>query len=221
MLQEDYIKKLEDSLKQFLQPVKNIPFNIVIEVLSSKKVLDFDENNSEHKTVLEKIINATDIAAKEININGINRSSPNEVGNDVEVFVKNALTNLNIKVETPQTKQGNRKSTGYPDIIFWYNDKPYYLECKTFNKKNLTTTQRSFYLSPSEDFKVIYDSIHFCLSFEIFNERKKNKNLYKCKSFKVLSLEKLSLDIKHEFNSDNNRLYSNKDGAKILFEKNL
>jgi len=35
---------------------------------------------------------------------------------------------------------------------------------------------------------------------------------------KILSIESLSLDVKYEFNSDNRRLYSGKDGAIILAE---
>lgn len=221
MNEKEYIEQLENSIKQFLQPVKNIPFNLVIEALSNRKVIDYDETNPEHSEVLSLIAEAAENAARKINQKGIQRTRPNEVGNDIEIFVKKELGNLNIQIETPSTTKNKKKSTGYPDILFWFNDKPYYLECKTYNKENIDTTQRSFYLSPSSDFKVVYDTIHFCLSFEIFVRRTKNLNKYKCKSFKVLSLEKLSLDIKHEFNSDNKRLYSNQDGAKILFEKVL
>jgi len=34
----------------------------------------------------------------------------------------------------------------------------------------------------------------------------------------ILSIESLLLDVKPEFNSDNKRMYSNKDGAIILYE---
>jgi hypothetical protein len=221
MNQTDYIEKLENSIKQFLQPVKNIPLNLVIEALSNKKVLEYDEKNREHISVLKKIIKAAENSAQEINKKGIPRLRPNEVGNNIENFVKESLRKLKIKVETPSTPYQKKKATGYPDILFWFKEKPYYLECKTFNIKNISTSQRSFYLSPSSDFKVIYDTIHFCLSFVIYSLRKNYTSIYKCRSFKVLSLEKLSMDIKHEFNSDNKRLYSNQDGAKILFEKFL
>jgi hypothetical protein len=36
--------------------------------------------------------------------------------------------------------------------------------------------------------------------------------------YKIISIESLSIDLKHEFNTNNRRLYSNKDGAKILAE---
>lgn len=217
MEQNEYIKQLENSIKQFLQPVKGVPFNLVIEALSNKKVIDFDENNIQHQKVLKLLTKVSLLTSEKINEKGIERSRPNEVGNDIEKFVKEAFMQLKIEVETPSTLSRRKKATGYPDMLFWYKGSPYYLECKTYNKKNINTTQRSFYLSPSKEFKVIYDTIHFCLSFEIFRPGKK----FKVKGFKILSLEKLLMDVKHEFNSDNKRLYSNQHGAKILFEKIL
>jgi len=84
-----------------------------------------------------------------------------------------------------------------------------YLECKTYNIENINTTQRSFYLSPSKNSKITKDAHHFLLSFEIFiTKRIRRMNLYKCKSWKLISLEKLDVDIKYEFQSDNRRLYS-------------
>ena len=124
-----------------------------------------------------------------------------------------------MKADIPTCYSGLKKATGYPDIIFWYKDTPYYLECKTYNIKNINTTQRSFYFSPSDEFKVIYDAPHFILSFEIYVAgEKENKHVYKCKHYKILSIETLSLDVKYEFNSDNKRMYSGKDGAIILAE---
>ena len=108
------------------------------------------------------------------------------------------------------TKSGKTKAAGYPDIEFTDEfGRTNYLECKTFNIENIGTTQRSFYLSPSEDFKVTKDAHHFVVSFEIYVEgRKGNNHIYKCRSWKVLSVEKLLVDVKYEFNSDNLRLYA-------------
>ena len=116
-------------------------------------------------------------------------------------------------------RKGKKKSTGYPDIIFFFKEKPYYLECKTYNLENISTTQRSFYFSPSDDFKVIYDTHHFLLSYEmVLDSQKGNKNVYRCRHYKIMSLEALSLDVKYEFNSDNRRMYSGARGAIILAE---
>ncbi len=57
---------------------------------------------------------------------------PNEVGNDIEPFIKRALNSLNLNADVPTGPSGSKKATGYPDILFWFNKKPYYLECTTF-----------------------------------------------------------------------------------------
>lgn len=219
MEQNNYIQRLENIVKQMLQPLKNIPFNLVIEAMTGHKVLKFDFSNEEHKKVLELLKEAAFDAGTAINKTGILRPRPNEVGNDIELYVRNSLNKLNLNVDTPEGPSRNKKATGYPDIIFWYNGNPYYLECKTYNKKNINTTQRSFYFSPSNEFKVIYDTVHFILSFEIYVAGQSGGNhIYKCKKYKILSIESLSLDIKYEFNSDNKRMYSGKDGTLILAE---
>lgn len=203
----DYVKRLENVIKQMLTPLKDIPFNLVIEAMTGKKVLFFDSQNSEHNEVLKFLQKAAITAAKEINKIGILRPRPNEVGNDIEPFVKNALNVFQLNADIPSGPSGNKKSTGYPDILFWYKNKPYYLECKTYNIDNINTTQRSFYFSPSDEFKVIYDATHFLLSFEIYVDGEQGRNhIYKCRHYKILSLESLSLDVKFEFNSDNQRM---------------
>jgi len=219
MANDEYIKKLENVIKQMLQPLRDIPFNLVIETMTGKKVLSFDRDNANHKKVLDLLKQAALHAGKEINKTGIRRPRPNEVGNDIELYVKNALNDLSLKADIPVGPSGNKKAMGYPDILFWFNSQPYYLECKTYNIDNLNTTQRSFYFSPSDEFKVIYDAPHFILSYEIYvGGEDGNNHIYKCKHYKILSIESLSLDVKYEFNSDNRRMYSGNDGTIILEE---
>ena len=162
------------------------------------------------------------MAGNSINNTGILRPRPNEVGNDIEPFVKNSLNSLKLNADIPIGPSGNKKAMGYPDILFWLNKNPYYLECKTYNIENIATSQRSFYFSPSDEFKVIYDAPHFLLSFEVYVAGESGRNhIYKCKHYKILSLESLSLDVKYEFNSDNKRLYSGSDGTVILDEGDI
>lgn len=219
MTNEEYTRKLESIIKQMLQPLKNIPLNVVIEAISDKKVLQFDKNNEIHKSFLSKLKKAALSAGKEINKQGIQRPRLNEVGNDIEIFVKEALGKFGILAETPSTKTKKHKSAGYPDLLLIFENTPFYLECKTFNEDTVSSSQRSFYLSPSEDFKVIYDAPHLVLSYEIYSDYTIGGNLvYKCKTYKILSIEKLLVDVKYEFNSDNNRLYSYNQGTILLAE---
>lgn len=219
MVNNGYTQRLENIIKQMLQPLKDIPFNLVIEAMTGKKVISFDFTNSDHQNILDFLKQSAMTAGKEINRTGILRPRPNEVGNDIEPYVRNALNSLGLNADIPVSKKGNKKAVGYPDILFWYNNNPYYLECKTYNIENIATTQRSFYFSPSDEFKVIYDAPHFILSFEIYvSGEKGNNHIYKCKHYKILSIESLSLDVKYEFNSDNKRMYSGKDGTIVLAE---
>ncbi len=209
-MDKEYVKKLESIIKTMLTPLKGIPFNLVIESLSGNKIIPFDPNNKKDKEVLKKLKLVAIAAGKEINRKGILRPRPNEVGNDIEPFVKKELNKIGYKADTPFTSSGDKKSTGYPDIEFLDEfDRVNYLECKTFNIENISTTQRSFYLSPSDNFKVTKDAHHFVISFEVYVSKKRGKlNVYKCSSWKILTLDKLDVDVKYEFNSDNKRMYS-------------
>lgn len=216
---DQYTKQLENVVKQALKPLKGVPFNLIIESMTGRRVLDFDPRNSEHKLVLNLMEKAVLLTGKNINRTGIARPRPNEVGNDIEPYIKKALNQVGLRSDTPSGPKGNKKAAGYPDIVFWHQKHPFYLECKTYNLRNLNTTQRSFYLSPSDEFKVIYDAPHFLVSFEIVVAGEKGENhIYKCKNYKILSIKNLSIDAKHEFNSDNRRLYSGRDGTTILAE---
>lgn len=68
---------------------------------------------------------------------------------------------------------------------------------------------RSFYLSPSEDFKVTMDARHLLMAFGVEREPLEGTrdSLYRTISFKLVALAGLKCDVKYEFNSDNKRLY--------------
>ncbi len=209
-MNKKYTKKLENVIKQMLRPLKDIPFNLVIESISGNKVVPFNRRNKKDIELLKNLIKIAKNSAKEINKKGIKRPRPNEVGNDIEPFVRDALNKIGYKADIPITQKGIKKSTGYPDIEFVdKQDGTSYLECKTYNIKNIATTQRSFYLSPSDNFKITKDAHHFVISFEVYVVGRRNRNnIYKCKSWKIIDITKLSVDVKYEFQSDNNRLYS-------------
>lgn len=205
-MKDQYTKKLEELVKQIIKPLKGVPFNLIVESLFDKKVLPFELANKENKILLKNLKEVARNAGESVNkAGGISSRRVNEVGNYVESFVKESLKKVGYETITKMTKSGKSKSTGYPDLQFKDEfGRICYLECKTFNLKNVATTQRSFYLSPSSDPKVNFDGFHFVLSFEVAQCDKK----YECVSYKLLSIENLSCDLKHEFNSDNKRLYA-------------
>jgi hypothetical protein len=193
-----------------LVPLKNIPFNLVIKSISEQKILPFDTSSKEDKKLLRDLKKVALYSGRSINHKGIVSKRPNEVGNYIEAHVKSALNERGYSADVPKTTNGQKKITGYPDIEFTdKSGKTHYLECKTYSLKNFSTSLRSFYISPSNNSKITENAHHFIISFEtyIYKENSR-KNIFKVKSWKILTLENLLVDVKYEFNSDNMRLYS-------------
>ncbi len=207
--QEKYIKELEKTISQFLKPLKNIPFKIAIKAMSGCNVIPFDKDNPDDKQLLEDVIAATKIATKNANEKGIFTRRENEVGNHIEPFMIEALNQIGLNADRPETKEGKKKAVGYPDIFLKdRNGRPNYIECKTYNERNYQTTQRSFYFSPTErptDFKVIYDAWHLVVSFKIERAEREGKRAFIPVYWKIFSTDSLIGQIKHEFNSTINK----------------
>ncbi len=64
MADKDYVNRLENVIKQMLTPLKDIPFNLVIESLTGKKVIPFDFNNQEDKEILDILKKIAVLAGK-------------------------------------------------------------------------------------------------------------------------------------------------------------
>jgi len=86
--QEKYIKELEETISQFLKPLKDIPFKIVIKAVSGCKVIPFDKDDPKDQQLL-KDLNA--------NQKGIFTRRENEVGNHIEPFMIDALNKIGLK----------------------------------------------------------------------------------------------------------------------------
>lgn len=209
---EKYIKDLEKTISQFLKPLKNIPFKIAIKAMSGCDVIPFARNNSDDKQLLQDLIAATKIATKNANEKGIFTRRENEVGNHIEPFMIEALNKIGLSADRPETREGKKKAVGYPDIFLKdRSGRPNYIECKTYNKRNYQTTQRSFYFSPAErptDFKVIYDARHLVVSFKIDRAERDGKRAFIPVYWKIFSTDDLIGQIKHEFNSTNKQMYT-------------
>ena len=159
--------QLEQSLLKFLEPIKNIPYEIVIQSLYSSKVYEFSPDVYENKKILSIMVSALRNVCLAVQKQPIKRSRPNEVGNDMEPFVIEKLNEKGLDAAAPKTKSGKGRSTGFPDVIIHSNPKPIYLEVKTYAPKNRSTSQRSFYLSPSEDPKIYTNGYHLLVGFEL------------------------------------------------------
>ena len=209
-MDKNYVKDLENFVKKMITPLKDLSFGMIIKIISDCRVLPFSKY-PKLINLLKKVFKQTTL---EINRKGIKSTRPNEVGNKIEPFVKKSLNQFNLQADTPANKNGKRISTGYPDIIFQHKKSFYYLECKTYNLKNKETTQRSFYFSPSNNFKITKDAPHLMVSFEV----EKRGKYYFVNYWKLFSLEKMRVDLKHEFNQSNKKMYADDSCLDLIVE---
>lgn len=214
-LKDKLIRDLEDTVKKFFDRIQDIPFYIVIKSLADCEVIPFDPcHNKQDEELLGYLKRATHEAGVRANRNGIYRRRPNEVGNDMEPYVRNALKELSLLVDTPSTRAGYKKALGYPDLYLEDNHgRPTYLEVKTYNIENIRTSQRSFYFSPPsdrKDLKISVDARHLVISFQIETReerRREDLNCYVPVKWGIYSIYDMKISVKHEFNSTNEKMY--------------
>ena len=205
----NYIKQLEETITKFMAPLEGIPFPIAIKAISGHKVIPFDKENKQDLYLLDKLCQAADIAGKQAFQEGIFRRRPNEVGNDIEPYVKEALKVVGLQADTPMTQKQRRQAMGYPDIeVIDSNSRVTYLECKTYNLANIGTTQRAFYFSPSkESCKVTSDARHLVMSFQIETAQRRGQQAYVPVQWRIYSTDSMVVQVKHEFNANNRQMY--------------
>lgn len=207
-------KKLENVLVRFLEPVRGVPFEVVIKALCGKEVVPFNRDHEQSSSELKQIIDAMRSASWAVRRKPIRRPRPNEVGNDMEPFVVDALRAEGLDATYPRTVAGKGKTTGYPDVRLVTPERVYYIEVKTYAAANHNTTQRSFYLSPSTDHKVGDDACHLLVGFEM----ERDGDTFVPNAFRLVDLYGLECDMKAEFQSDNRRLY---EGGRELYHERL
>lgn len=210
MNEQQQIAELEAVLEQFLKPIKNIPFGLIMKSMSGHPILPMERDLEADQVLIEQLAHVAQLTGELVRAKPIRRNRPNEVGNDIEMYVIEAAAKLGFTAERPKARSGKLKSTGYPDILLTGEDgRPTYVECKIFGEGSELTTMRSFYLSPSDDFKVTMAARHLLLAFGVDREPipQSRDSLYRATSFKLVDLSGLKCDVKYEFNSDNQRLY--------------
>ncbi len=205
--QEEYIQQLEQVINKFLEPLKEIPFSVAIRALTGFEVLAFELSDERNKKLLEQLKEAAQLGGKKAFKEGIVADRANEAGNRIEPFIIDALNKVGLKADQPITKNGKKKTTGYPDIQIedeW--NRTIYLDCKTFNARTKNQTFRTFYFSPSKNPKITKDAFHLLMSFELKPTKEKT---FIPISWGIYTLDKLKMQVKHEFNAGNKDLYTN------------
>lgn len=203
---ENYIKQLESIISEFLKPLRNIPFPIAIKALTGFKALTFEIE--ENKELLDLLTKASHLGGQKAFQEGIFTVRPNEAGNQIEPFIMEALREVGLNADKPLSKSGKKKVAGYPDIEVRDKDgRTIYIDCKTYNTKTKDQTFRTFYFSPSEDSKITSDAFHLLISFELNLAERNGKQAFIPISWQIYTLDKLKVQVKHEFNASNKDLY--------------
>lgn len=208
---KERLHQLENVLAQMLQPVRGIPLSVIIKSIAGHAVIPIDRGAAEDRLLIDTLCEAAKLAGAALRKAPIIRPRPNEVGNDVEAYVLEAIQKLGLECRRPTTASGTLKSTGYPDLLVTDKAKrPVYIECKIFASGSAATSMRSFYLSPSDNFKVTQDARHLLLAFEMdaVSVPGTRNSSFTAVSYKLVDLHDLLCDVKYEFNSDNRRLYA-------------
>ena len=207
--QEEYIRQLEQVISRFLEPLKGIPFPMAIKALTGFEVLTFDPSLSQNRKLIEQLSMATQLAGQEAYREGVFTARPNEAGNRIEPFVLKAIWEVGLKAYKPISKSGRTKVAGYPDIqIEDQLGRTVYLDCKTYNTLTKDQTFRTFYFSPSNDPKITRDAFHLLISFELDIAQRKGERAFIPISWQIYTLDKLLVQVKHEFNASNRELYT-------------
>lgn len=208
--ESEYIEDLESALSKFLKPLEDIKYHVLIKSVHDYKVIPIDLEDEKDGNLIDDLSQISKISTKSAYEEGIFRSRPNEVGNDMENYVKKAFKEIGLRAETPQREDGKKQATGYPDFYFVDRyQRPNYLEVKTYNKENIDTSQRSFYMSPpkSNKSKITTDARHLVVSFEIKRETRDGERCYYPVGWKIISPYNMAIKVKHEFNASNRDLY--------------
>lgn len=210
MNDDQKVAELEAVLAQFLRPIRGIPFSVIVKSISEQRIIPINLQDAADRHLVDSLVALANVASDEVARIPIIRPRPNEVGNDIEPHVIKAARQVGLRAERPKTKSGKLKTTGYPDILIYDTaDRPTYLECKVYGQGTDKSSMRSFYVSPSDDFKVTVDARHVLIAFGVEGTQIQGSrnSSYVTKSFKIVDLSGLKCDVKYEFNSDNKRLY--------------
>jgi hypothetical protein len=180
---------------------------LIIEALASHRVLPWNGEEADALTA------AADTVRASINQNGLDATRVNEAGNAVEDFVLDALRRAGFHAGRPVALSGRARVVGYPDLEATRDGVPFYVEVKTYGPATIDSTQRTFYLSPSGDFKVTHDAHHLLIAVELESN---GAGHYHALAVRWLDLSRLRCDLKYEFNANNRDMYRSEAGLTII-----
>ena len=70
MVDNDYVKNLENIIQRMLTPLKDIPFPLVIKAISGHEVVPFNPSDTEDSQLLDQIESAVITAGNQMVLDG-------------------------------------------------------------------------------------------------------------------------------------------------------
>lgn len=205
---ENYVRQLEETIRKFLEPLKGIPFTVAIKSLTGHSVIAFNPKDLSDVRLLSVLTKAAQQAGDKAHHEGIFTARPNEAGNAMEKFVAEAIRDQGFEAKVPKTSSDKGKAAGYPDReIIIPGCVPTYLDCKIYSSETKDQTFRTFYMSPSYEPKITKDAHHLLLSYELKRANLQGQPVFLPVSWQLYTLDKVKIQVKHEFNASNRDLY--------------
>jgi len=199
-------QEMRERIRGMMEGVKDVPLPVIVEALTGHRVRPWEGE------AREPLVAAADRIKRLIEEGRIEAARMNEAGNKVENVVLEALRAGGFDATRAKTASGRTRTTGYPDLEATIDGTAFYIEVKTFSAATIDSTQRSFYLSPSTDFKVTRDAVHVLVAVELVPGP---NGVYRAQSVRWLDLSGLRCDLKYEFNASNRDLYRRESGLVI------
>ena len=109
-------ERLEEILSNFLRPLRDIPFEVLIRGLFDRRVEPFDKTPAGNAELLDVLRSAMHEVCLHVQADPIERNRPNEVGNDMQDPAIEQLRRVGLDAIRPKTGKGKGQSMGYPDI---------------------------------------------------------------------------------------------------------
>ena len=195
------------TLEAVARPIHDVGFADVVTALTGHRVIPADPERD--AAVLDRIRRALAAADGKARAAGIRSKRPNEAGNRMEQFVKDALGAEGFRADVPRSTTGRRQAAGYPDLELIDQDgRVIYLEVKTYQRHTLSSSQRAFYFSPTAHAKVLCDATHLLVGFEFESQPSNESRIYRPVGWKLVDLSKLRVRLKYEFNASNRQIYN-------------
>ncbi|MFT5110504.1 MAG: ribosomal silencing factor RsfS [Pseudoalteromonas tetraodonis] len=192
------------------EALKAVPFPIVVEGSTGKKVLPVNANSSPGAELIAAISTAVSAALDRLNRDDSPVRDLRRINEASRFFEDEIMQRLNsseeFHCELPPTAAGKAQRSGYPDLKLTHraSGRVTYLDPKLFEHRSRKSTLRTFYFEPkTETNKILEDAHHLLVGIE----HDGNDGAWQFTDWHLVDLSKLVVKLKPEFQASNRDVY--------------